>query len=204
MSIRTVVLALGAIVIAVPGPARSQEGEADFVKARREFVAGQTRQAAQTLIMSSLAVRQQLGRCRDDDVGTGLMDAESKLEKLAASIRGGSVTSVKTLDQQLIHVDRLLARHHLQLAMTVVAHPRAGDLPVAARDIGQSAFHFERSITLNGTPLASEQAAAVKDARALADEIEKTNALPERAKTVLAALEKQVIGGTAVSVNPAR
>lgn len=199
MSVRSVVLALAAFAVATPVALLAQENEADFVRARQQFVAGQTRAAAQTLIFASAAVRQQVGRCRDADVGSRLMDAEGQLDKLSASLRAGSVTSVKVLDKALTQIDLLLAQHHLQLALSNMERTRPNDIPVVARDIDRGAFHFERSVTLSGGKLAAEQAAAVTDVRALVKEIEDTNAIPKRAAAVVATLEKLVVGASTVT-----
>jgi len=197
MSIRSLYAAFAALVVAAPATLRAQEPEADFVKARQQFVAGQPRAAAQTLVISSLAVRQQVGRCRAEDVGTRLMDAEAALEKLASALQKGTVTSVKTLDQQLMQIDRVLAQHHIQLASALMARPRPSDIPVMAADINRAAFHFERSVTLDGHALAGEQASMVADVRALVKTIEATSALPQGAAAVVAAFEK-MLGGNAV------
>lgn len=197
MSIRSVFLALAALVVAAPAALRAQDTDADFVKARKEFVAGQMRAAATTLVFSSLAVRQQVGRCRTEDVGTKLIDAESQLEKLAAAVRAGTMTGVKSLDQSLKQIDRVLAQHHLQLAMEVMGHARSTDIPVLARDIDRALFHYERSITLDGHQLAPEQAAVMANARTLIKEIEGSSAVPKSAKEVLTAVEKLVVETTA-------
>ncbi len=198
MSIRSVLVALAALSLATPVALRAQETEADFVGARKQLMAGQPRAAAQTLLMSSLHVRQQVGRCRTEDVGSRLIDAESQLEKLAAGVRAGTV-GVKAMEKSLMEIDRVLAQHHLQLAATNMAHPRADDIPVVAQDIDRGAFHFERSITLNGGALVAEQLTAVNDARALVKEIETSRAIPKGAVAVVAALEKMVVASATVS-----
>lgn len=203
MSVRSVFVALAALSIAVPGALRAQEEvEADFAKARQQFVAGQARAAANTLLMSSLAVRKQVGRCRDLDVGSRLIDAESQLEKLAYSLRDGKVGSVKTLDQSLTRVDLVLAKHHLQLASEGMKHPRREDIPVVAQDIDRAAFHLERSVTLSGGALAAEQATVLSNARALVKEIESTSAIPVTAADVVAALEKSIGGASPAGQTP--
>lgn len=194
MSIRSVFLALAAVVVATPATLRSQEEDIDFVKARREFVAGQPRAAANSLLMASLGVRQQVGRCRDEVVGTELLNAESNLEKLASALRAGTIKDVKTLDAELTKIDRYLARHHLLLVKEVITRPRADNIPTAARDLDRLAYHFERSFTLSGKKPNVEQAAAIADALKLAKEIETSNAIPGTASATLALIEKQVVG----------
>lgn len=194
MSIRSVFLALAALVVATPATLRSQEEDIDFVKARREFVAGQPRAAANSLLMASLGVRQQVGRCRDEVVGTELLNAENNLEKLASALRAGTIKDVKTLDAELTKIDRYLARHHLLLVKEVITRPRADNIPTAARDLDRLAYHFERSFTLSGKKPNVEQAAAIADALKLAKEIETSNAIPGTASATLALIEKQVVG----------
>ncbi len=199
MSIRSVFLALTALAVAAPAGLRAQENEVDFSKARQQFVAGQARAAAQTLQFASAHVRQQTGRCRDADVGSRLIDAESQLDKLSASLRAGTVTSVKTLEKSLTSIDLLLAQHHLMLALANMERPRLNDIPVVAQDIDRGAYHYERSVTLGGGKLTTEQAAAVADVRALVKEIEETSAIPKRGVAVVTSFEKLVVGTTTVS-----
>lgn len=194
MSIRSVFLAFAALVVATPATLRSQDEDIDFAKARREFVAGQPRAAANSLLMASLGVRQQVGRCRDEVIGTELLAAESNLEKLANALRAGTVKDVKTLDAELTKIDRFLAHHHLLLVKEVSKRPRADNIPTAARDLDRLAYHFERSFTLSGKKPNEEQAAAIADAQKLAKEIETTNAFPGTASATLALIEKQVVG----------
>ena len=192
MSVRTMLLALGAIVIAAPHGLRAQETDADFVLARKQFVSGQARQAANTLLASSAHVRQEIGRCRDEEVGTRLIEGEAQLDKLATQLRAGSITSVKVLDQSLVKIDVALSLNHLKLAQTGIVRPRADDIPVLSRDIEHAAYHFERSITLDGGTLSPAQVKALESMRKLAKEIDDTKAAPKEAKDILAAFEAVV------------
>lgn len=192
MTIRSVFVALATLLAVAPATLRAQDEDIDFTKARKEFIAGQPRAAANTIIMSSLGVRQQVGRCRDESVGTELLEAESNLEKLATQLRAGEVKSVKTLDEQMVRIDRALAHHHLLLVKSVVQRPRPDNIPTASRDLERLAFHFERSITLTGGKLTPDQAAAVANAQQLAKDIETSNAIPGTAGATLASIEKVV------------
>ena len=198
MSTRSLYAALAALVVAAPSGLRAQDPVADFSQARQQFVAGQARAAGQTIMISSLAVRQQVGRCRTEDVGTKLMDAESALEKLSSALQKGTVTSVKVLDQQLKQIDRVLAQHHIQLATALMVRPRPNDIPTIGADIDRAVFHFERSVTLDGQKLAPEQASVVADTRALVKAIEAANALPQGAAAVVAAFDKMASGDAVV------
>jgi hypothetical protein len=197
MSIRSVFAAIAVLLVAAPATLRAQEEDIDFAKARREFVAGQPRVAANSLLMASLGVRQQVGRCRDEMVGTELLTAESNLEKLAGDLRSGTVKDVKALDEQLTKVDHALAHHHLLLVKDVLKRPRADNIPTAIRDLDRLAYHFERSLTLSGKKPSAEQAQAVADARKLSKDIEASNTIPASANATLLLIEKQVLGAEA-------
>lgn len=199
MSMRSVFVALAALIVAAPVALSAQQGGADFTKARREFLAGQSRQASQTLLIASVLVREQLGRSHDEAVGMRLYDAEGQLEKLAASVKAGTLGDVKSLDQALESIDRLLAQHHLQLASEGIAKPAATVITTIASDVERAAFYFERSITLDGHVLGGDQAAAVNNARTLAKEIEDTRLVPKGASSVVTALQKQVLGLSVVA-----
>ncbi len=198
MSVRSLMMALGAILVAAP-VVRAQEPDADFALARKQFLAGQARQAANTLLASSAHVRQEIGRCRDEEVGSRLIEGEAQLDKLAASLRAGSIGNVKVLEQALIKIDRALALNHVKLAIAGLVRPRADDIPVIGRDIEHAAFHFERSVTLDGHTLAEAQVAAVDGARKLAKEIDDSKVIPPSAKLVLSTLEQQIVATSATA-----
>jgi hypothetical protein len=199
MSIRSVFMALGALLVVTPATLRAQEEDIDFGKARREFVAGQPRAAANSLLMASLGVRAQVGRCRDETVGSDLLNSESSLEKLATDLRAGTVKDVKTLDAAFAKIDRALARHHLLLVKDVLKRPRADNIPTAARDLDRLAYHFERSFTLNGKKPDTDQAAAIATALTLSKAIEASNAMPATAVADVQAIEKAL---SAVAPSP--
>ncbi len=192
-------LAVIALALAAPTLMRAQdEPSAEFREAREQFVAGHPRQAGNLLLMSSLYLRQQVGRNHEEATRMKLLDAESQVEKLGYAVRGGSVTSLKTLDRTMVAIDRLLAQHHLQMVSWAIGHPRDPEMPIAAQDIERAAFHFERALTLDGAPLPAEPAAAIADARALAREINAARALPARAPQVVATLERLVTNAPTV------
>ncbi|MBI3791787.1 MAG: hypothetical protein HY275_13040 [Gemmatimonadetes bacterium] len=196
---RIVSVAILALAVAAPPAARAQdEPSAEFRDAREQFVAGHQRQAANLLLMSSLYLREQVGRSHEDATRAKLLDAESQVEKLGYAVRAGSVASVKVLDRTCMAIDRLLARHHLQMVSWVIERPRDGDVPDAARDMERAAFHFTRALTLDGSALPPEPAAAIADARALAKEIAELKAIPRRAPQVVATLERLVTATPAV------
>jgi hypothetical protein len=192
MPIRSMVVAVAAICVVSPLALRAQDDDIDFVKARKEFVAGQPKIAANTLLYSSLGVRQQVGRCRDEVVGAQLLEAETQLEKLATALRNGTVTSVKTLDQSLTHIDFVIAQHHLQLVMTAMEHPRADNIPIAGNDLDRAAFHFERSLTLAGGTVAPENATVIADARRIVKTVDDSKAFPAEMKAVVKQFDQRL------------
>ena len=204
MRMRSLSLAIIALAVAAPVMACAQdEPSADFREARELFVAGHPRQAANLLLMSSLYLRQQVGRNHEEATRMKLLDAESQVEKLGYAVRAGSIASVRTLDRTAMAIDRLLAQHHVQMVSWAIAHPRDPEMPMAAHDMDRAAFHFERALTLDGTPLPPEPAAALADARALAREIAEAKAMPTRAPQVVATLERLItLAPTVVAVAP--
>ena len=70
---------------------------------------------------------------------------------------------------------------------------------VVRRNAPELAFHFERSITLDGRVLGEEQATAVSNARTLAKEIEDNRLVPKSASSVVAALQKHVLASSVVA-----
>lgn len=190
---RSLIVALVLSGIAVPAVLTAQDEEIDLMKARKEFVAGQPRAAANSLLMASLGVRSQVGRCRDETVGTDLLNAESDLEKLAGQLRAGTVKYVKVLDARFASIDVALAHHHLLLAQAAAAHPRQDNIPPTARDLDRLAYHFQRSFTFAGQKPMAAQAEAIADALKLSGEIDATNAMPSTAVARLAVIEKELV-----------
>ena len=204
MRMRSLSLAIIALAVAAPLMVRAQdEPSAEFREARELFVAGHPRQAANLFLMSSLYLRQQVGRNHEEVTRMKLLDAESQVEKLGYALRAGSIGSVRTIDRTAMAVDRLLAQHYVQMVSWVIDHPRDPDMPLAAHDMDRAAFHFERALTLDGTPLPADPAAAIAEARSLAKEIAETKALPGRTTQVVATLERLItLALTVVAVAP--
>lgn len=181
--------------------AQEEPPVADFSGAREQFIAGDTRQAAQTLLRSTLYIRHQVGRSRDEVVGMQLLAAEGQLEKLAAGLGNGRSTGLKGLEQALTQVDRLLALHYAQVATASLVRPRAGDIPVIARDMQRGALHFERSFTLDGRVPPADARTVLADLRSVAKDIETTKGIPANTKTVLAAFTQQLTGTAVMAVS---
>jgi|APMI01.1.fsa_nt_gi hypothetical protein len=199
---RTVSALLLALAAITPRVLLAQdEIAADFTAAHAQFASGQVRPAANTLIRSTLYVRQQVGRSKDEVVGMQLLSAESDLEKLAGALRGGREMTLKAFDAELQRVDRLLAQHFVQMAVGAIAHPRTEDSPLIAKDIRRGAFHYERTITLDGRTPAADIATLLSDVRTLATDIETTRSIPKSAAVTLAVFEKQITGAAVMAVS---
>jgi hypothetical protein len=174
---------------------------AEFKAAHDQFAAGQLRPAANTLVRSTLYIRQQVGRSKDEVVGMQLLNAESELEQLATALRAGREMSLKAFDAELTRIDKLLAQHFVQMAVGAMAHPRGDDFPVIAKDIRRGAFHFERTFTLGGRVPGADVATLLTDVRTLAADIESSRSIPKSAAATLAVLEKQVTGAAVMAVS---
>lgn len=203
MWIRSLLLAALATLFVMPAPLGAQDEPpvADFTTVREQFIGGQSRQAAQTLLRSTVYLRHQVGRSRDEVVGMQLLAAETQVEKLATAIGSGRGPGLKELDQALSQVDRLLALHFVQVAGGTLLHPRATDVPVIARDMKRGALHFERSFTLSSRPIPPDAEAVLGDVRLVAKDMELSGRIPANTKTVLAAFEKQLTGVVVMAVS---
>lgn len=203
MWIRTISTLALLTLATVPRVAQAQDEPpvADFVSVREQFVAGQTRQAAQTLLRSTLYIRHQVGRSRDEVVGMQLLAAESQLEKLASALGAGRSTGLKGLEQALTQVDRVLALHYVQVATASLIRPRDGEIPGIARDMQRGALHFERSYTLDGRLPPEAARTVLADVRSVATEMESTRKIPNSTKAVLTAFTQQLTGVAVMAVS---
>jgi hypothetical protein len=199
-SILTTSFALGC-VLPMSAVAQDEPPMADFATVREQFVDGQTRLAAQTLLRSTLYIRHQVGRSKDEVVGMQLLTTEGQLEKLASAMGNGRSTGLRDLERALVQADRLLALHFVQTAGFALVRPRVDELPGVARDMKRGAAHFERSFTLVGKAVASEAAVLLADVRSVATEMETTRRVPSNTKTVLAAFERQLTGVAVLAVS---
>src|SRR5689334_5315691 len=110
---RLLVLVAVTAAAALPASTRAQlpQYQADFPAAREAFQRSDLKRTAYYLQMASVHVREEVGRCKDGDVGNRLMAAESRLDALAAAVRAGGAT-VATLDAAFAGTDHVLAEHH--------------------------------------------------------------------------------------------
>lgn len=191
--LRSLVVAL--LVGAAPALLGAQDGRspADFPEARREFLAGDVRQAAHTLLLASAHLRQELGRCRDELLFDRMRAGEARLDALAARLRAGQGASVAALDAAAVATDRLLAEHHVLAAAWGVENPRHTTVATVGRDVERATFHWTRAERLDGrTPDAAAQR-ALDDARGLAGRLATAERIPADAGRVVAALRTVIV-----------
>jgi hypothetical protein len=200
---RATLLLLAACAITPVAVAAQDDLSADFRAAHEQYAAGQPRQAANTLLRSTLYIRQQVGRSTDEVVGMQLLNAESELEKLAFAMREGRGGSLERVDAALVRIDRLLAQHHVQTARGAIGK-RGEDATLIARDIQRGVFHFERTFTLVGGAPAGDAMTVLADVRALAGEIDRTRTIPKTAVATLTVFERQILGTTVVVASGSR
>lgn len=188
-------------ILATAAPVAAQSSyQADFPTARRQFVESQSMRAAYTLSIASAYVRQEIGRCKDADVGTRLMSAEDRMDRLVARLRGNAVASVVTLDSAFAQTDRLLAEHHWRLASWELANLRSASRASVGQDLGAAASHFARSFRFANQEPDAAAAQAIADARRIADQIASTDAVPKETASVLDALGRQIVPPAVVAI----
>ncbi len=163
---------LAALTIAVaallPSVARAQDDLLDFDAARRPFMDKQYRAAAYALRIASSSLRAEIGRCHDETIGAALIDAEPRIDRLAARVAAGGVTSVEVLDKEFTAIDRMMAQHHQALAAEGIGKPRIVPLPTVGKDLGKAANYLARSGKWTGGTLDAETSAAIASAREMA------------------------------------
>lgn len=191
--------ALLATVVPAASPAQTQY-QADFPTARRQFVESQSTRAAYTLSIASAHVRQEIGRCRDADVGTRLMGAEDRIDRLAARLRGNAIESVVTLDSAFAQTDRLLAEHHWRLATWELANQRSATRASVGTDLDAAASHFARSFRFTNQQPSPAAAQAIADARRIAEQIAASDALPKETAQVADALGRQIAPPAVIAI----
>ena len=160
-------LALAATPLA-PSVARAQEDLIDLDAARRPFVEKQYRAAAYALRIASSSLRTEIGRCHDETIGAALIEAEPRIDRLAARVAAGGIPSVEVLDKEFTAIDRMMAQHHQALAAEGIGRPRLVPLPAVGKDLGKAANYLARSVRWNGATLDAEATAAVAAAREMA------------------------------------
>lgn len=195
---RAAITALAALALAACSTsARAQEELIALERVRQLYVDGQPREAARALAEVSAAFRQEIGRCKDPDIGATLMDLEPRIDALISRLGNGRVANERELVREFVDVDHALAENHLQLAELGWSQRRSGRLDAVGRDLDLAARYAERSAQWAQRALDPAARGAIDAARATAQQLIATPSQPPaNADRVLVAL------GTVVRARP--
>jgi hypothetical protein len=190
---RLLTLAVALLSSAAPAVTPGQtQYRADFPAARHQFLRGEVRQAAYTVMLASAHVREEVGRCKDGGMGDRLLAAEGRLDRLVAQLRAGEVTSVSTLDATFAAADLVLAEHHVRLAAWGWANQRVSSPAEIGHGLDRAAFHYVRGMQEEGRTLDAPTQYVVDDAQRVARQIADAERLPAETGAVIAALSRVI------------
>jgi len=189
---RLLALAVALLGVAQATARAQSQYQADFPVVRHQFVRGEARQAAYTLMLAAAHVRQEVGRCKDAGMGDRLLGAEARLDRLVAQLRAGEVTSVSTLDAAFAATDLVLAEHHVRLAAWGWANRRASSPAEIGHGLDRAAFHYVRGVQEEGRTLDAPTQQVVDDAQRLARQLADAERPPGETGAVIDALSRVI------------
>lgn len=179
---------------AAPSAARAQDDLIALDRVRQLYVDGLPREAARALAEVSAAFRQEIGRCKDPDIGAKLMDLEPRIDALISRLGNRRVANERELTQEFAAFDQALAENHLQLAELGWSQRRNGRLDAVGKDLDLAARYAERSAHWAQRSLEPSARGAIDAARAAAQQMIATPSQPpadaERSLAALGALVK--------------
>lgn len=179
---------------ATPASTRAQDDLIALDRVRQLYVDGLPREAARALAEVSAAFRQEIGRCKDPDIGAKLMDLEPRIDALISRLGNGRVASERELAREFAAFDHALAENHLQLVELGWSQRRNGRLDAVGKDLDLAARYEERSARWAQRALDPAARGAIDGARATAQQLIATPTQPpvdaERSLVALAALVK--------------
>jgi hypothetical protein len=188
--------ALAAIALAA-APVRAQSDLIALDRVRQLYANGQPREAARALAEVSGAFRQEIGRCKDPEIGAQLMDLEPRMDALVMRLGNGRVTNERELTREFAVFDQLLAENHLHLAELGMNQRRNTRLDAVGNDLDLAARYVERSARWAQRTLDPAARGAIDAARATAQQMKASpTQAPADAERVLVAL------GTVVKPQP--
>jgi hypothetical protein len=164
--------------LTAPAPAYAQTELIPLDRVRQLYVAGEPRDAARTLGAVSAEFRQEIGRCKDPEIGAKLIELEPRIDALVSRLGNGRVANERELTEEFAVIDQLLAENHLQLAELGWSLRRFGNVDAMGRDLDLAARYAERSARWAHRPLDAEARSAIDAARATAARIIATPAQP--------------------------
>jgi len=186
-------LTLAALV--APAAAIAQTEIIPLDRVRQLYVDGQPRDAARALGTVSASFRQEIGRCKDPEIGAKLIELEPRIDALVARLGNGRVANERELTEEFATIDQLLAENHLQLAELGWSLRRFGNVDAVGRDLDLAARYAERSARWAHRSLDAGARTAIDAARATAAKLIATPAQPpadtERSLAALSRVVKQ-------------
>ena len=193
-ALRTVAF-LAAAAVVLPASAIAQTELIPLERVRQLYASGQPRDAARALGTVSAEFRQEIGRCRDPEIGAKLMELEPRIDALVARLGNGRVENERELTSEFAVIDQHLAENHLQLAELGWSLRRFGNVDAVGRDLDLAARYAERSARWGQRSLDANARATIVAARATAAKIIATPEQPpsdtERSLSALARLIKE-------------
>ena len=151
--------------LAAAVPANAQANLVPLDRVRQLYAEGQSRRAAQALGEISAEFRQEIGRCKDPEIGAKLIDFEPRIDALIARLGTGSVSTERVLTSEFAVFDQLLAENHLQLAELGWGQRRNGRLDAVGRDLDLAVRYAERSARWAGRAIDPQTRATMDAAR---------------------------------------
>lgn len=189
---RVAMFALAAIALAA-APVRAQGDLIALDRVRQLYANGQPREAAQALAQVSGAFREEIGRCKDPEIGAQLMDLEPRMDALVMRLGNGRVTNERELTREFAVFDQLLAENHLHLAELGMNQRRNTRLDAVGNDLDLAARYVERSARWAQRTLDPAARGAIDAARVTAQQMKATpTQAPADAERVLIALAQVV------------
>lgn len=186
---------LAVATVVLPATAVAQTDLIPLDRVRQLYASGQPRDAARALGAVSAEFRQEIGRCRDPEIGAKLMELEPRIDALVARLGNGRVESERELTSEFAVIDQHLAENHLQLAELGWSLRRFGNVDAVGRDLDLAARYAERSARWAQRTLDATARETIDAARATAAKIIATPAQPpsdtERTLVALARLIKE-------------
>lgn len=104
----------------------------------------------------------------NEESETALADAAARLEKLAAAVESGSVTSAEEVNSAFARVEHALALHH---QLKAEGYWKANDYLSVGPDLKAAAANLKNSLKYAGGKVSVETEAAIKDAKEIGQKL---------------------------------
>ena len=145
----------------------ANEPQEHFQNAHEAFLKKDLQRAAEEIRKASAFVKVEAGRATDDGKQS-LLASVRDLDKLADAVEGGTIPSVKHLDDAFGRVDHALAAHHHRMAREFEGQKAAQK---AGYELKAAAFYVEQGLAWAGQKADAIGAAAIQGAQTLAGKL---------------------------------